>query len=125
MFVSYSENTKEIEIAGNKDELVNLSKNLLKNNTEILLHSDELDPSPYSKFLKKIRIQIIQNHFVEFQVIEESLLVKGSYEKLLILAENIENFGNDGDKDDHFHIEYFHEHFYLSPESNPLVLVHL
>jgi hypothetical protein len=125
MFVSYSENTKEIEIAGNKDELVDLSKNLLKDNAEIFLHSEKLDPSPYSTFLKKIRVQIIPNHLIEFQVIGEFLSVKGSYEKLLILAENIENFGNDGDKGDHIHIEYFQDHFYLSPESNPLVLLHL
>jgi hypothetical protein len=125
MFVSYSENTKEVEIAGNKDDLIDLSKKLLKDNTEIFLHSEKLDPSPYSKFLKKIGVQVIPHNFVEFQVIGELLSVKGSYEKLLILAENIENFGKDGDKGDHIHIEYFQEHFYLSPESHPLVLLHL
>lgn len=125
MIVNYSENTNELELSGNKDELISLSKNLLENDVEIFLHSEGIDPSPYSKCLKKIKVNIINNHLVELQVTDSSLFIRGSYEKLFIFAENIKNFGNDGDKGDHVHIEYFDEHFYLSSKSNSLVILHL
>jgi hypothetical protein len=68
MFVRYSDNTKEIELAGNKHDLLSLAHKLSENNVKISLDYEGLDPSPYSRFLSEVRIEISLDAFVEIFV---------------------------------------------------------
>ena len=98
---------------------------MLKGIGEITLQHKDLDPSPYSKFLEKIRVKVIPESFVNIEVNDSSLLIQGSTEKLSLFAEVVGDFGKDGGGNDHLHIEYYDGHFYLSPKSTSLVILHL
>lgn len=124
MLARYSDETNELELKGDKDELISFSKKILQNDTEIELYSKNLDPTPYSRFLKKIEIKITSNSYVKIWVENDTLYIEGSHKKLLIFSENIESFGEKWEKNTHIHVEYFDKHFYLSPNSTPLVITH-
>lgn len=122
MIIRYSPKTREIELAGDGNELTLLAKQLLIDNC--IIRSDQVKkaPFPYSENLEIIQVKHCPNHQVSIQVENDCLLVSGSLEKLGILSKNFEELGKSGAKNYHIHIEYYDDHFFLSPESMPLVV---
>jgi hypothetical protein len=126
MIIRYADQAREVEIAATEQELLELSEKLKEGNLQVESNAKGYDVHPYSRFLSEIQVRIIPGHLVEFQVIQqEKLFIQGDYQKISILAEEILEFAKDCNQGEHIHIEYFDSHFYLSPNSVPVVIVHL
>ena len=52
----------------------------------------------------------------------DKVVINGSPHHLRLLAENIEAVADDGEVDQHLHIEYYPDHFFLDERSEPLVV---
>jgi hypothetical protein len=49
------------------------------------------------------------------------LAISGDNSKRSVLSKNLRGFAEAGSEDEHLHVEYFPNHFYLAPESAPLI----
>jgi hypothetical protein len=120
MFADYSESPEEILLYGDTEEFNRLSKKILINNAKIILQRRE-------KTFNSVSIESILikhrslNVPVKLSVKNRKLLIEGGLEKLKILSDNLKT-GEIELKNYHIHIEYHVDHFYLSPESIPLVV---
>ena len=121
MIATYFKNTGEVELSGSVNELNDLSKQLQLVSAEITLKPRIENSLSSGKYLEGIRVKHLINHLVKISVNDNFLLIEGSPEKLAVLSQNLETDENDL-KDYHIHIEYFEGHFYLSPESIPLIV---
>lgn len=127
MLIRYSDSARELEIAANKEELLDLSKKLTENDVEINAEASgkNLSAAPYSRFLSGIQVSISSGQLVEFQVTQHGkVLLRGDRQKLSILSNVVLSFAEDWTTGEHMHIEYYPEHFYLSPNSVSTILVH-
>jgi hypothetical protein len=125
--VSRSSKWHEIEIEGCSQGLRQLADWLVSdaasNKIELNLPKDIL-PAPYEKFMSNM--QVIRNN-AKLRVIYRgtTLLITGSLEYLTILAETIKGLAEavqESARQPHLHIEYWPDHFYLDPGSEPLVV---
>lgn len=80
-------------------------------------------PAPYSGLAVSLRIQVT-NEKVCVSRVEDQIIITGSIEKLEILAHNIK-FAADNPDGNHEHIDYHPNHFYLAPQSVPLIVSRL
>ncbi|MBW4647499.1 MAG: hypothetical protein KME06_02185 [Kastovskya adunca ATA6-11-RM4] len=127
MLIRYSDSVREIEIAANEEELLDLSKKLTENDVEINAKAlgEDLNAAPYCRFLSGIQVSISSGQLVEFQVTQDGrVLLRGDRQKLSILSNVVLSFAKDWGTGEHMHIEYHPEHFYLSPNSVSVILVH-
>jgi hypothetical protein len=121
MIVRVFETTGEIELAGSAKELSLLSRQLLFDNKTVNLEYESLEPFPYSRNLESIQVKHFSDQAVKISIEGNSLLIEGSRDKLLILSENFDRQGDEL-KNYHIHIEYYDGHFFLSPDSKPLIV---
>jgi|SRR6266852_6227793 len=121
----------EIELTGTADALVHFARCLLRADsvTEIpLAIPDGMSAAPFDGFLSKARVEI-RSGKVLLKHDETILGISGSIEDLKQFSTNIESFAKNiprkavGTLRDHIHIEYYPDHFYLAPGSDPLILV--
>lgn len=110
-----------LELTGTEHEFDFLSKQLQIDGAQIILEHENLDQFPHIRNLDFIRIKHSSEHLVKISVVDNYLLIEGSLDKLMILSESVETDGHEI-KDYHVHIEYHDDHFYLSPESTPIVI---
>jgi len=110
-----------IDLARNAKELDFLSKQLLIDNTVVNLERHDTDSFAGYENLSSIRVKHLSNRPVKIDVEDDSLVIEGSPDKLKVLSENLEKQGTEL-KNYHIHIEYFDGHFYLSSDSQPLVV---
>jgi len=87
---------------------------------------EQTSPSPYAGFVTAFKVE--NNDDCVWVGLEgNTLVIRGSVDKLKILAENIEWFASSEKSNpsggDHLHIEHYPDHFYLAPSSIPMVLV--
>jgi hypothetical protein len=80
---------------------------------------------PYQMLLSSGKIEFNNEQYVNIQVIGNELCITGSKETLSEFADEIANFAENDDLGLHLHIEYYDDHFYLSPDAVPLVIVRL
>ncbi len=126
MIIRYADQTHEVEIAGTEQEFLELSEKLKQGDSKMENNAEGQDVRPYSRFLSEIQVRVIPSHSLEFQVVQQKkLFIQGDYQKLSILAQEIMEFAKDCNQGKHIHIEYFDSHFYLSPNSVPVVIAHL
>ena len=130
MFILYSDNpSPEIEITVNKNDLLELSEKIIEDNAEInAIVLAKSKAAPYDRFLSGIKVMLLPDKLVEFQVTQDDKLsLQGSLDKMSILSDNFLSASQaDDDYFDlgkHEHIDYFPEHFYLSPNSIPVVIM--
>jgi len=79
--------------------------------------------APYSGLAISLKIEVA-NDSVCVSRIEGQIVIRGSIEKLKILAHNIQ-FAADDANSDHQHIDYHPNHYYLDQRSVPLIITRL
>ena len=123
--------TGEIEISGDKEALIKLAELLAAPPDLSICHfviPQSFSIEPYDDFIVAAHI-VKTEGAVRIKLYENTLTISGSPEKLKILAENIKWLAAQEDSaitsrvENHLHIEYHPDHFFLDPETNSLVVV--
>lgn len=114
-----------IDIEGTAKSMLEFSQRVLQIRTfEVFeLGIPSIPPSPYAGYLRFLRFDLDEGN-VHIRREGDSLLIRGSTEKVGFLARNIASLASqetDGIAT-HSHIEYHPDHFYLVEGSEPLVL---
>jgi hypothetical protein len=128
MLISYSDSTKEILIEFfDKKDIEEFQLNLLENQSTLYCQNECGRPSPYSRYLHSLEVQIVPGQAIQFSVDSNNLVVCGDLSKLAILSENVEGL-EETPINYHLHIEYFGSDFdddyYVSSNSLPIVITH-
>lgn len=118
----------DIELRGNRAALRHLAEFISEDaSSSILILSIPRNEHifPYGNVLTAIYITH-NNKPVSISRSGSELRIAGSKEKLKVLSENIIWLSNNselgGDSEDHLHIEYLPEHYYLAESSLPIVV---
>ncbi len=110
MWICYSPPSKEICIVGSRDEFRKLASIIRQ--TQV----------PYEQLLKAIVVENLPSRGVTFTVTnDDQLSITGDKTKMAILADNVQSIAETDDVEGHWHVEYFPDHFFLAPESFPVV----
>jgi hypothetical protein len=122
MHVLRADKSGEMELSGTPHELLELARELRLTRAASRLDAGG-DPSPYDRALSSIySARTMGKVVIRLSPGSDTLEIEGGSEELELLASNIEDFANEGDRSIHLHIEYFPEHDYLSERSEPLVI---
>jgi hypothetical protein len=79
-------------------------------------------PAPYDRLLAAIVVEDAPGQSVTFSVTSDDFLrIAGDKGKMDIVAANVENFAKESPDNHHSHVEHFPGHFYLAPDSVPVV----
>lgn len=123
--------TGEIEIRGDRQALIKLAKLLVEPHSLSIcpfVIPQMLSIEAYDGFI--VAAHIVKTEAdVRISLHETTLIISGSPKKLKILAENIEwlatqeDSANTREVENHLHIEYHPDHFFLDPETDSLVVV--
>lgn len=120
--VLHGDATGEMELSGSCSDLLALGRDLRRGSGEILLESVE-NPSPYSRALTRIKIrQVVGKVKIAVSRGEDALEIEGEEDYLSLLAQNVEGFALEADRDDHLHVDYFPGHDYLVETSGSVVV---
>jgi hypothetical protein len=121
MLIRYSPKTKQISIAGSREELTRLAS-LIRTGSGKMIGDQTVSPKPYPALLTAITIERKTGGAVTFTVAEDnSLSIAGDKNKMDLLATNVQSFAEDSPDNHHWHVEYFPDHFYLAADSFPVV----
>lgn len=115
----------EIELAGSRESLVELSRAIRRPDPTILLAQplNQLSQGDHSRAFSRVDIeQNDQKVVMRVDEANDRLLISGAPPWLAVLAENIENFAQDAIPSSHLHLEYFPGHFYIGEESSAIVV---
>jgi|SRR5882672_3156784 hypothetical protein len=119
MIICYS--SREISVIASREELVALSS-LIRNTGGTMASNQTGSPAPYDKLLAAMVVEHAPGQSVRFSVTaDDNLRVAGDKKKMEILAKNVESFAKESPDNHHSHEEYFPGHFYLAPDSFPVV----
>jgi hypothetical protein len=108
-----------------------LARALTDENATVDIVLSSCNPAPYQGTLAVISIERCSGgEFIKISRHGETLVVRGSSEKLAILAENIRFLlaqGSDPQNSiqNHIHVEYYHDHPYLDRGAVPLTIDYL
>jgi hypothetical protein len=124
MYVLHGRSMDEPELGGTSSEYVELARLVLAGHGRLPLTA-VADPSPYDNALVEIAVKRRPAQAATITLAREThaLEISGDEASLAVLAENLGEFGAESTPDEHMHIEYFPGHFYLGPNSHPLVAV--
>jgi len=79
-------------------------------------------PAPHEMLLKAIVVEDLPAQGVIFRVTnDDQLTITGDKSKMAILADSVQSIAEADDVEGHWHVEYFPDHFFLAPESFPVV----
>jgi hypothetical protein len=115
------------ELIGAPESLIKLAETLSNDIPSViyaLANPVDLSLLPSENFLTTLQI-IQEESMVKITVEQDSLIIKGKKEKLSTLAQNIRfhaDLAKSTGENNHIHIEYFPDHFYLDPSSFPLIV---
>lgn len=122
MRIRYSPRTGEVAIVCTRQDLAQLAALLQAGHGRIICSA--ASPSgPYAVLLESLTVDSKLGQSVIFRVTDGSILaIDGDMAKLGILAENVAEFAEaEAVEGTHWHVEYFPGHFYLGPDSAPVV----
>jgi hypothetical protein len=121
MWICYSPPSKEICIVGSRDEFRKLASIIRQTQRKIQTNQTG-SPVPYEQLLKAIVVESLPTRGVTFTVTnDDQLSIAGDKTKMAILADNVQSIAEADDVEGHWHVEYFPDHFFLAPESFPVV----
>lgn len=118
------ESTSELELRGDGPDLGALATRLTTSTGPGYLQLDEVDdPWPYERALDRIEV-VVSPEWLTITCLDErgELRISGTADRMAILAANVRDLASTGSTGDHLHIEWFPEHFYLSEDSEALVI---
>ena len=118
-----SESTGELELRADGPGLVALARRLVSPGAGHLRLDGVDDPWPYDHSLDRIEV-VVSPEWLTITCLDDRgvLRISGTADRLAILAANVRNLASTGSTGDHLHIEWFPEHFYLSEDSEALVI---
>ena len=115
----------DLELQGSPDSIIQLADLLVSEHQEIDLSTpNAIQSAPYDAFITAIHLKRQEGHVV-IQRTDTVLTICGSLENLALLADNLKWLANQVTVtgcDNHLHIEYYPDHFYLNASSVPLVV---
>jgi hypothetical protein len=119
MIICYS--SREISVVGSREEFIALAS-LLRTTGGTMTSNQTGSPAPYDKLLAAVTVEHVPGQSVRFSVVaDNNLHIAGDKRKMEILATNVESFARESPDNHHSHEEYFPGHFYLAPDSFPIV----
>jgi hypothetical protein len=119
--IVYSRSTNEVDVSGNSGSLTALAE-FLEQGDGRAATLDVQDPAPYEASGREIEVRRGKTAKVAVGVDDGGrLIVTGEPEPLGILAANIRDLAATGGPDEHLHVDYFPDHFYLDTSSMPAV----
>ncbi|MFI6848954.1 hypothetical protein ACIBJD_30705 [Kitasatospora sp. NPDC050467] len=126
MEIHYSDSTGEALLLGNREELLALAEVIRSGAGRVGL-APVTDAAPYDRGLAVLEVETVAEAAVTLSVEGSSdrFRITGEPRLLDVLAANIEEYGRHADAGnslDHLHVDYFPDHYYLSPESESLVV---
>ena len=117
-------NTEEIDIEGDFDGLIKLTKDISEVLDEGTISLSYVDPIPYDRALKVIHVKKENGKDTPVKILVngDTLDINGSAQNLEILIQNIRFLISQGvdshsSIQNHIHIEYYEGHRYLSSQS--------
>jgi hypothetical protein len=112
-----------VEFAGTADTLSYLARAIreLVVRERFSLSIPPISPAPYLGYVQSLELERGAGK-VSVSRSGESVNVSGSADSLALLAHNIEQLAFSENCQDHLHIEFRPQHFYLNEESVPLVV---
>ena len=120
---------RELEISGSRDALLGFATSIEL--PVLALRCSMRVPAgtaqPYDGFLSTLRIEE-RDDSVQVAVNDDTLCIRGRRSLLAILAKNVRHVagadasGLDGRMRYHAHVEYYPGHFFLTPDSIPLII---
>jgi hypothetical protein len=121
MWIYYSPPSKQICIVGSRNEFRKLASIIRQTQGKIQTNQTG-SPVPYEQLLKAIVVESLPTRGVTFTVTnDDQLSIAGDKTKMAILADNVQSIAEADDVEGHWHVEYFPDHFFLAPESFPVV----
>ena len=121
MWIYYSPPSKQICIVGSRNEFRKLASIIRQTQGKIQTNQTG-SPVPYEQLLKAIVVESLPTRGVTFTVTnDDQLSITGDKSKMAILADNVQSIAEADDVEGHWHVEYFPDHFFLAPESFPVV----
>jgi hypothetical protein len=87
------------------------------------------EPKPYEGYLASLEIEILEENGRGIQIARKGdvLVISGIANIMGILADNFrllsERLEQSGEAEEHMHVEYHPDHYYLAKSSEPLVVV--
>jgi hypothetical protein len=119
--VRYSRSTNEADVAGSPGSLSAIAEFLERGHGSITTR-ELSDPAPYEVSLTGIDIRRTESSKVSIGVADAGrLLITGELSPLGVLGANLRELAANGGPDEHLHVEYFPDHFYLDESSVPVV----
>jgi hypothetical protein len=121
--IRYNDPTGEMELIGNSGDLEELGERIRVGSCGVVQLNITGSPSPYSRFFRQIELRNNPGKVVLAVAPDrETLIIAGDRWALEIFGENIKSVARGAEGDYHLHVEYFEGHYYLSEESEPLVV---
>jgi hypothetical protein len=121
MRVLRADDTGELELSGTSAELLQLARALRSGRGRFPLDAAG-DPAPYSRALESLE-SVRTAGKVVVSADPVSLRVAGDAEALESLASVLTALADEGDLAGHLHLEYLPGHEFVSPRSEPLVVM--
>ena len=120
----YSPGFGETEIAGSRSGLKELVDFLEAGTGKIATDIPDEDASPYEMYLTGIEVRLVPDRRVTLSVdpARGVLDIAGSQAFLDVMASSIRGLSQSGRSDQHLHVDYFPDHFYLEPSEASLVI---
>jgi hypothetical protein len=112
-----------VALDGSRDRLRRLA-NRLAGGLAGVHRLDECRPEPYDRALARIAVRNGAG-VLRISVEDDTLVISGDCDALLLLSRNLSFFVNDSDPSDalaHLHIEWYAGNQYIAEDSEPLVV---
>jgi len=110
----------ELEFSGGKSDFHDFAQVLFRGEGEIMADNEQ-NPDPYQNFGSKIVIEKAPDKKVSVTMTRHMIAITGDIKWLNLFAQNMKDLSEEAEPPYHVHIEYFPSHFFLAPESFPLV----
>jgi hypothetical protein len=114
---------QEVDVSGSPADVRDLAEFIRTGGGGVLRIDAAADPSPYQHSSSKVEVVVDDSAellLTSLEVSHQALRFVGPRWALELLAENMENQADE--PAGHLHIEWFPDHFYLSPGSLSLVV---
>lgn len=114
--------TGEVEISADPDGMVALAE-AIRHAPAVVDAGEPESTWPYDEALRQIRTEVSDDAVLfVYEDATKSLRITGRQQGRDVLAENFADFAREGTPGEHWHVEWFPDHFYLGEGSAPVVV---
>jgi hypothetical protein len=125
-------NSGDLELRGDPGglrKIAQLMTGSVASRTRVQLGKPLTEPKPYDGYLASLDIEILKENGRGIQITRKGdvLAISGIANMMGILADNFrllsERLEQSGETEEHIHLEYHPDHYYLAESSEPVVIV--